>query len=126
MYSASRSDIDRARGLRSAMTDAEERLWTRLRGDQMAGHRFRRQVPIGPYVVDFACREARLAIEVDGSQHAAASLEDDQRTAWLTSRGYRVLRFWNNQVLTETDAVLESIRTALDATSKTSSKIGTP
>jgi very-short-patch-repair endonuclease len=108
------------------MTDAEERLWTRLRGDQMAGHRFRRQVPIGPYVVDFACREARLAIEVDGSQHAAASLEDDQRTAWLTSRGYRVLRFWNNQVLTETDAVLESIRTALDATSKTSSKIGTP
>jgi very-short-patch-repair endonuclease len=122
MYSASRSDIERARGLRSTMTDAEERLWMRLRGDQISGHRFRRQVPIGPYVLDFACRKARLAIEVDGGQHATASLEDDRRTAWLTSRGYRVLRFWNNQVLTETDAVLESIRTALGAQQSPSRK----
>jgi very-short-patch-repair endonuclease len=122
MYSASRSDIERARGLRSTMTDAEERLWMRLRGDQISGHRFRRQVPIGPYVLDFACRKARLAIEVDGGQHATASLEHDRRTAWLTSRGYRVLRFWNNQVLTEMDAVLESIRTALGAQQSPSRK----
>ena len=113
MYSASRSDIERARGLRSTMTDAEERLWMRLRRNQIAGRRFRRQVPIGPYVVDFACRKARVVLEVDGSQHAAASIEDDRRTAWLASRGYRVLRFWDNQVLTETDEVLESIRAAL-------------
>ena len=115
MYSASRSDIERARGLRSTMTDAEERLWMRLRRDQIAGHRFRRQVPIGQYVVDFACRKARVVIEVDGSQHAASSMQDDRRTAWLASRGYRVLRFWDNQVLTETDEVLETIRAALPA-----------
>ena len=115
MFSASRADIERARGLRSTMTDAEERLWMRLRGDQLQGHRFRRQVPIGPFVVDFACRKARLAVEVDGSQHAAASQEDDRRSAWLASRGYTVLRFWDNQVLNETDGVLESIRLALTA-----------
>jgi very-short-patch-repair endonuclease len=117
MFSAARADIERARGLRSTMTDAEERLWLRLRRDQMEGHRFRRQVPIGPYVVDFACRKARLAIEVDGGQHVAASQEDDRRSAWLASRGYTVLRFWNNQVLEETDGVLESIRLVLTARS---------
>src|SRR5438309_10414684 len=97
------------------MTDDEERLWMRLRRDQIAGQRFRRQVPIGQYVVDFACRKARVVIEVDGSQHAASSMQDDRRTAWLASRGYRVLRFWDNQVLTETDEVLETIRAALPA-----------
>ncbi len=113
MYSASRSDIQRARRLRSTMTDAEQRLWMSLRGDQMLGHRFRRQVPLGPYVVDFACRKAGLIIEVDGGQHANALVKDGQRTAWLASRGYRVLRFWDNDVLREADGVLETIRLAL-------------
>jgi very-short-patch-repair endonuclease len=127
MYSASRSDIERARRLRSTTTDAEERLWMGLRGDQISGHRFRRQVPIGPYVVDFACRKARLVIEVDGSQHVAASHEDDRGTAWLALRGYRVVRFWDNQVLTETDEVLESVRAALVVMSKSKKQEpGTP
>ncbi len=71
------------------MTDAEARLWIRLRGQQMDGHRFRRQVPIGPYVVDFVCLKARLLIEVDGGQHAEAVEGDQLRTAWLESRGFR-------------------------------------
>lgn len=85
----------------------------RLRGEQIEGYRFRRQVPIGPYVVDFACLKAHLVIEVDGGQHAQAVERDDQRTAWLASRGFRVLRFWDNDVLLRTDGVLEAIRAAL-------------
>jgi adenine-specific DNA-methyltransferase len=95
------------------MTDAEARLWNRLRGEQFDGHRFRRQVPIGPYVVDFACLKARLVIEVDGGQHAEAIEADRRRTAWLESRGFRALRFWNVDVLQQTEGVLESIRVAL-------------
>ena len=115
MYSASRSDIERARGLRSTMTDAEERLWMRLRRDQIAGHRFRRQVPIGPYVADFACMAARLIIEVDGSQHGdtAVKVRDDSRTRWLEREGYRVLRFWNNELTQNIRGVLETIHAAL-------------
>jgi len=103
MHSASRSDIQRARGLRTEMTDAEVRLWIRLRGEQIDGYRFRRQVPMGPYVVDFACLKARLVIEVDGGQHAEALERDDRRTAWLEARGFRVLRFWNTDVLQRTE-----------------------
>jgi very-short-patch-repair endonuclease len=98
------------------MTDAEQRLWMRLRADQIPGYRFRRQVPIGPYVVDFACLKARLVIEVDGSQHAKAVERDQQRTAWLASQGFRLLRFWDNDVLSHTDSVLEAIRAALPKT----------
>ena len=98
------------------MTDAELRLWTRLRVEQIDGYRFRRQVPIGPYVVDFACLKARLVIEVDGGQHVQAKEQDDKRTAWLASQGFRVLRFWDNDVLTQTDGVLEAIRVALPET----------
>jgi very-short-patch-repair endonuclease len=83
------------------------------RVQQMDGYRFRRQVPIGPYVVDFACLKARLAIEVDGGQHAEANDRDDRRTAWLGSQSVRVLRFWDNDVLLHTDGVLEAIRAAL-------------
>jgi very-short-patch-repair endonuclease len=115
MPSATGSDIQRARRLRAAMTDAELRLWTRLRAKQIGSHRFRRQVPIGPYIVDFACLKARLVIEVDGSQHAHALEQDLRRATWLASRGYRVLRFWDNDVLIRTDEVLEAIYRALQS-----------
>ncbi len=95
------------------MTDAERRLWARLRLQQLEGHRFRRQVPVGPYIVDFACLATRLVIEVDGGQHAADRPPEGRRTAWLESCGYRVLRFWNDQVLRETEGVMEAIRTTL-------------
>jgi very-short-patch-repair endonuclease len=109
------SDIRRARQLRTQMTDAEVRIWSGLRRWQMDGYRFRRQVPKGPYILDFVCLKARLVVEVDGGQHATAVEVDNQRTAWLESRGLRVLRFWNNDVLLETNGVLETIRAALPA-----------
>jgi very-short-patch-repair endonuclease len=95
------------------MTDAEGRLWSRLRAGQLHGYRFRRQVPIGQYIVDFVSFKARLVIEVDGGQHAVAVEQDGQRTTWLKSRGFRVLRFWNNDVLREVDAVVERVREVL-------------
>jgi len=108
-------DPDRVRQLRTQMTDAEVRLWWRLRRWQMGGQRFRRQVPTGPYILDFVCLKARLVIEVDGGQHATTVEADNQRTAWLESRGFRVLRFWNHDVLHDTNGVLETIRAALPA-----------
>ena len=97
-----------ARILRSGMTDAEQLLWYRRRRRQLANQRFRRQVPIGPYVVDFVCLEMRIVIEVDGSQHMD-SMRDQQRDAWLTAAGYRILRFWNHDVLSRTESVLAQI-----------------
>jgi len=91
------------------MTDAELRLWMRLRREQIPGFRFRRQVPIGSYVADFACLQAHLVVEVDGSQHAKDVERDQRRTTWLASQGYRVIRFWDNEVLLETDGVVERI-----------------
>ncbi len=104
--------IARARGLRVDATDAERRLWYRLRSRQIDGAKFVRQERIGPYVVDFVCREQRLIIEVDGGQHATDP-RDAVRDEWLTERGYRVLRFWNNDVLSNTDGVLQAIAAAL-------------
>jgi primosomal protein N' (replication factor Y) len=101
-----------ARRLRSNPTEAERRLWHHLRRRQLGGFRFRRQHPIGSYITDFVCLAARLIVEVDGGQHAD-SPADIRRTAWLESRGYRVLRFWNSDVLTNTDGVLTVIRDAL-------------
>jgi very-short-patch-repair endonuclease len=100
------------RKLRSQMTDAEKRLWQRLRGRQMAGFKFRRQHPFMDFVLDFVCLEMRLVVEVDGGQHQdnAADGVRDQR---LRDAGFRVLRFWNNQVLEETDAVVDAIWAAL-------------
>lgn len=95
------------------MTDAERKLWGGLRLKQINGHRFRRQVPIGRYIVDFACKAAQLVIEVDGSQHLEASGTDAIRTAYLASKGYRVIRFWDNDVLTKTAEVLSAIDMAL-------------
>jgi very-short-patch-repair endonuclease len=98
-----------AKRLRANMTDAERLLWSKLRRHQMHGHMFRTQASIGPYIVDFACLSIRLVIEVDGGQHNIDQARDERRTRWLESQGYRVLRFWNNDVLRNIDGVLEVI-----------------
>jgi very-short-patch-repair endonuclease len=92
------------------MTDAEQRLWSRIRGQQL-GTKFVCQFQIGNYVADFACRSARLAIELDGGQHS--STRDAARTFIIENYGYRILRFWNHDVLANTDSVLEAIRQEL-------------
>jgi very-short-patch-repair endonuclease len=99
--------------MRREMTDAERLLWSQLRQRQVAGLKFRRQHPLGSFIVDFACIEAGLVIEVDGGQHDERQPADEARTAWLNSQGYRVLRFWNNEVLDNLDGVREAIWTAL-------------
>ena len=101
-----------ARALRGSMTDAERKLWHALRARRFAATKFRRQVPIGPYVADFLCYEKRLVIEVDGSQHAD-SKRDKVRDRWFAGNGFRVLRFWNNEVLTNLDGVSTAIVSAL-------------
>ena len=98
-----------ARALRKRMTDAERLLWRHLRNREMGGWKFRRQYPVGPFVVDFICVEKNLVIEVDGGPPAKNEEEDNQRSSYLNRMGYRVFRFWNNQVLQETEAVLEAI-----------------
>ena len=98
-----------ARELRKNMTDAERHLWQKLRGRQLAGIKFRRQHPIGPYIADFASLEIRLIIELDGGQHAQQQQYDQQRSAFLQNQGYRILRFWNHDVLQNTDGVLQEI-----------------
>ena len=103
----------RARHLRRNMTDAERALWSRLRKRQLKGLQFRRQYPLGRDIVDFVCLEQRLVIEVDGGQHNDQQAYDATRTSWLEAQGYRVLRFWNNDVLTQTHAVVESIAASL-------------
>ncbi|MEE8621680.1 MAG: endonuclease domain-containing protein [Syntrophobacteria bacterium] len=104
----------RVRALRRNMTDAERLLWRSLRDRQMGGWKFRRQHPIRPFIVDFVCVERKLIIEVDGGQHASKVQEDASRSGYLRNKGYRILRFWNNQVLKETEAVLDMILAALD------------
>jgi len=98
-----------ARGLRREMTDAERSLWQHLRRRQIEGLKFRRQHPIGRYIADFVCVEVRLVIEVDGGQHGERQGYDKERTAWLAQRGYRVLRFWNHEVLTNAEGVMAVI-----------------
>lgn len=104
-----------ARNLRRNQTDAERLLWRRLRDRQLAGFKFRRQYWIENHIVDFACVEKGLIVELDGSQHAneAFNTNDEQRTAFLAGRGLKVLRFWNNEVIGNTEAVLESILAVL-------------
>lgn len=97
-----------ARVLRRASTDAERRLWAALRGRRLDGFKFRRQRPIGRFVVDFVCMEHRLVIEADGGQHADSEA-DAERTEWLEAEAWRVLRFWNNEVLANTEGVLDRI-----------------
>ena len=104
-----RISLYRARSLRNATTDTERYLWQRLRLRQLDGFRFRRQAPIGRYVADFVCLEAKLVIELDGGQHQQQSQNDKCRDGVLERQGYRVLRFWDNEVFQQTDAVLEKI-----------------
>jgi very-short-patch-repair endonuclease len=100
---------NRARQLRRAATDAERHLWRHLRHKNLATHKFRRQYPIGRYIVDFVCVPAMLVVEIDGGQHVDAAQYDATRTQVMEARGYRVLRFWNDDVLLRTDVVLEVI-----------------
>ena len=102
----------RARGMRRSATDVEKALWHKLRSRSLNGNKFVRQEPIGPYTVDLMCRERRLVIEVDGGQHAD-NPRDAVRDKWLADHHYRVLRFWNNDVLGNMSGVLETIATAL-------------
>jgi very-short-patch-repair endonuclease len=99
--------------LRKHLTDAEQHLWYRLRRRQIHDAHFRRQLPIGPYIADFACTKHRLIIELDGGQHQKAAEYDLARTRFIESRGYRVLRFWNNEVLHQTEGVLAVIASAI-------------
>jgi very-short-patch-repair endonuclease len=104
---------ERVKDLRKQMTVAEKKLWWQLRNRQLAGFKFRRQYPVGPYYRDFACTKYSLAIEVDGGQHDG-SQGDIVRTAYLESQGWQVLRFWNNDVLGNIESVYETIVPVLD------------
>ena len=103
------SPRDYARGLRRRQTDAERRLWARLRDRRLQGAKFSRQVPIGAYVVDFCCRELKVIVELDGGQHAVQARSDTERTVFLEALGYLMLRFWDNDALANTDGVLQRI-----------------
>lgn len=98
-----------ARALRSESTDVERLLWRHLRAKRFAGYKFRRQQPIGPYIADFVCFDAKLVVELEGGQHADRRAQDAERDAWLRSQGFDVLRFWNTEVIEELDAVLSVI-----------------
>jgi very-short-patch-repair endonuclease len=102
-----------ARHLRKNLTDAEKRLWWRLRYRQLQNCKFRRQAPVGDYVVDFVCFERNLIVELDGGGHTLKRRQDAERTKWLESQGFTVLRFWNSDVVKEMDGVLEAIWNAL-------------
>ena len=106
--------LKRARRLRRNLTDAERKLWQLIRSRQLGGAKFRRQQPIGPFVADFVCHEARLIVEADGGQHAD-SHHDARRTEFLKRAGYRLLRFWNHDILGNPEGVLQAIAEALKA-----------
>ncbi|MFZ3137707.1 MAG: DUF559 domain-containing protein [Thermodesulfovibrionales bacterium] len=99
----------KAKILRKNFTDTERLLWKYLRAKQMGEYKFRRQEPIGRYIVDFVCQKKRVIIEVDGSQHFMEKERDSKRDNWLKGQGYQILRFWNNEVLTNTIGILEVI-----------------
>lgn len=105
---------NRGREMRKSFTDVEMRLWQLLRGRNLQCFKFRRQHPLGPYIVELICLEKRLVIEVDGGQHVEQARYDAKRSADLESAGYRLLRFWDNDVLTHTEEVMQAILSALD------------
>ena len=106
---------DLAKALRLNQTDAEKKIWHHLRNRNLCGNKFRRQRPIPPYFVDFVCIEARLIVELDGGQHLEQFTRDNNRTNYLESRGFRVIRFWNDDVLLRTEYVLAEIVRVLEA-----------
>ncbi len=107
--------VNQARQLRRNSTEAERRLWSKLNSMQLDGVKFRRQHPIGPYIIDFVCLGCKLVLEIDGGQHSEDDVRksDESRTAWLIKEGYQVLRFWNNDVVNNIDGVVENIKEAL-------------
>ena len=107
--------IQRARELRRNSTDAERVMWSSLRSRQFGSYNFRRQQPIGSFIVDFVCFEKRLIVELDGGQHMENESHDRERTEWLEGQGFFVLRFWNNQVLKEIDTVKFEVLSALQS-----------
>ncbi len=102
--------INKAKLLRKNQTDVEQLLWRQLRNRQVCQQKFRRQFPVDPYIVDFVCLELKLIIELDGGQHADQIEYDDKRSLFLGQRGFKVLRFWNNEVIENMEGVLEVIR----------------
>ena len=110
--------LNNAKTLRSKQTEAEQRLWYHLRAHRFLGLKFKRQKPMGRYIVDFVCLEQRLIIEIDGGQHSEQVHYDQRRDAWLRSQGYTVLRFWNNDVMQQLESVLEQIRCTLGSRSR--------
>ena len=98
-----------ARQLRRDLTPADRLLWSKLRGGRQQGLKFRRQDPIGPFIADFVCEAAKLVVEVDGSQHADNRDYDERRSRWFESKGYRIVRFWNGEVMTDMDSVVRVI-----------------
>jgi len=102
-----------ARMLRKRSTSAENLLWQQLRGRQLEGHKFRRQQPVGPYILDFVNFEKRIVIELDGGQHAIKKDSDKKRDQWLKVEGFKVLRFWNNDIFENLEGSLEVIRKRL-------------
>ena len=102
-----------ARVLRKRSTNVERLLWQKLRGRQLEGYKFRRQQAIGPYIVDFVNFEKGIIIELDGGQHATDTERDTEREAWLKGEGFKIIRFWNNEVFQNLDGVLETIRRKL-------------
>ena len=113
---SSKVGVNFARKLRSQSTDAERLLWSKLRSRQVDGWKFRRQVPLGRYIVDFLCEDARLIVELDGGQHSEALAYDANRTEWLNEKGYRLVRFWNNEALNNMVGVLQSLTLTLALT----------
>ncbi len=108
-----RTHRDLARNLRKTMTASEQQLWERLRKRQLDGYRFRRQTPLGRYIVDFVCLEARLVIELDGSHHHEQQDYDRERDLWMQAQQFQVLRFWNHEITHYQDRVLQQILLAL-------------
>lgn len=106
-----------ARKLRKSEADAERKIWQQLRSRNLSGAKFRRQHPIGPYIIDFICINEKLIIELDGSQHQQQRDYDAERTAFLKQQGYRVLRFWDDDVLSRTEDVMQAIFDALGSPS---------
>ena len=123
-FSRTKDMTARARYLRGNMTDAEQRLWRALRRDQLNGFSFRRQHPLGLYTLDFYCSRLRLAVEVNGGQHAEERKQaDDRRTQWLAEKGVTVVRYWNNEVLSNLEGVLGDL---LAHTERLSQAVTTP
>jgi very-short-patch-repair endonuclease len=106
---------ERARHLRKNLTDTERFVWHRLRKRQLAHFKFRRQMPLGPFIVDFISLERRVILELDGGQHTEQAEEDQKRTEWLQGQGFRVLRFWNHEVWKDWDAIEQVLWEALEA-----------